>query len=54
MRERVTSVLCLDENEPGKEGPWATYARMVTLRTPKQLTGLDYGMPSLTFQVQQR
>lgn len=37
--------------QPGKEGPWATYARMVTLRTPKHLTGLDYGMPSLTFQV---
>lgn len=50
MRERVTNVLCLDENEPGQEGPWATYARMVTLRTPKHLTGLDYGMPSLTFQ----
>lgn len=28
-----------------------TYARMKTLRTPKHLTGLDYGMPSLTFQV---
>ena len=36
--------------QPGKEGPWMTYARMVTLRTPKHLTGLDYGMPSLTFQ----
>lgn len=36
--------------QPGKEGPWVTYARMVTLRTPKHLTGLDYGMPSLTFQ----
>jgi hypothetical protein len=23
---------------------------MRTLRTPKHLTGLDYGMPSLTFQ----
>ncbi|KAL4434219.1 hypothetical protein ABPG75_000660 [Micractinium tetrahymenae] len=50
MREKVTNVVCLDENEPGKEGPWATYARMVTLRTAKHLTGLDYGMPSLTFQ----
>lgn len=38
-------------SQPGREGPWTTYARMVTLRTPKHLTGLDYGMPSLTFQV---
>lgn len=51
MRERVTNVLCLDENEEGKEGPWVTYARMVTLRTPKTLTGIDYGMACLTFQV---
>ena len=44
-------MVCLDENPAGLEGPWVTYARMVTLRTPKALTGLDYGMPSLTFQV---
>ncbi|EFN57595.1 hypothetical protein CHLNCDRAFT_21314 [Chlorella variabilis] len=50
MREKVTNVICLDENEPGKEGPWVTYARMVTLRTPKHLTGLEYGNPNLTFQ----
>ena len=51
QREKVTNVICLDENPAGLEGPWITYARMVTLRTPKALTGLDYGMPSLTFQV---
>uniref|UniRef100_A0A7S0WQE9 indole-3-pyruvate monooxygenase n=1 Tax=Chlamydomonas leiostraca TaxID=1034604 RepID=A0A7S0WQE9_9CHLO len=50
MRERVTNVLCLDENKEGAEGPWVTYARMVTLRTPKHLTGLDFGLASLTFQ----
>ncbi|GAB4819834.1 hypothetical protein N2152v2_006880 [Parachlorella kessleri] len=49
-REKVTNVVCLDENPAGLEGPWVTYARMVTLRTPKHLTGLDFGMPSLTFQ----
>ncbi len=27
-----------------------TYARMVTLRTPKHLTGLEYGNPNLTLQ----
>lgn len=49
-RERVNNVLILDENEEGLEGPWVTYARMVTLRTPKQLTPIDFGIPSLTFR----
>ncbi|MER2061171.1 MAG: NAD(P)-binding domain-containing protein, partial [Niallia sp.] len=31
-------------------GPWDTYARMVTLRTPKHLTSIDLGIPSLTFR----
>jgi cation diffusion facilitator CzcD-associated flavoprotein CzcO len=49
-REGVPNVLILDENEPGKEGPWITYARMLTLRTPKHLTGVETGIPSLTFR----
>ena len=49
-RERVSNVLVIDENPAGYEGPWATYARMITLRTPKELTPLDYGIPSLTFR----
>ena len=48
MREGVTDVLVLDENPQGAEGPWVTYARMVTLRTPKHLTPIDFGIPSLT------
>lgn len=48
MRERVTNILVLDRNEPGREGPWVTFARMITLRTPKMVTGLDFGMPALT------
>ncbi len=48
MRERVTNILVLDRNEPGQEGPWITFARMITLRTPKMVTGLDFGMPALT------
>jgi cation diffusion facilitator CzcD-associated flavoprotein CzcO len=48
MRERVTNILVLDRNEPGREGPWITFARMITLRTPKMVTGLDFGMPALT------
>ena len=48
MREGVSDILVLDENPQGAEGPWATYARMVTLRTPKHLTSIDFGIPSLT------
>lgn len=36
---QVTNVIILDENPEGLEGPWVTYARMVTLRTNKALTG---------------
>ena len=50
MREKVGNILVVDENPEGLEGPWVTYARMVTLRTPKHLTGPDLGVPSLTFR----
>ena len=32
------------------EGPWATTARMETLRSPKELTGPALGMAALTFR----
>ncbi|MEH7416783.1 NAD(P)/FAD-dependent oxidoreductase [Neobacillus drentensis] len=50
MRERISNILVLDENPEGFEGPWDTYARMVTLRTPKHLPSIDLGIPSLTFR----
>lgn len=50
QRERVDDVLVIDENPEGLEGPWVAYARMATLRTPKQLTSIDLGVPSLTFR----
>ncbi|MTT31134.1 SidA/IucD/PvdA family monooxygenase [Terrilactibacillus sp. BCM23-1] len=50
LRERISNILVIDENKEGLEGPWETYARMVTLRTPKQLTSIDQGIPSLTFR----
>ena len=50
LREGVTNILVIDENPEGLEGPWVTYARMMTLRTPKQLTSIDLGVPSLTFR----
>ncbi len=49
-RERIANLLILDENPAGYEGPWDTYARMATLRTPKHLTSIDLGVPSLTFR----
>ncbi|MFS2167580.1 FAD/NAD(P)-binding protein, partial [Variovorax sp. Varisp62] len=39
-----------DRSPAGKEGPWATTARMETLRSPKELTGPALGLPSLTFR----
>lgn len=40
----------LDRSPQDFEGPWATTARMQTLRSPKQLTGPALGLPSLTFR----
>src|SRR5579862_4861518 len=50
MRERVHNLLVIDGNEAGYAGPWRTFARMITLRTPKYLTGPDLGVPNLTFR----
>jgi FAD-dependent urate hydroxylase len=40
----------LDRAAAGKEGPWVTFARMRTLRSPKELTGPAMGLPALTFR----
>ncbi|HLG82008.1 MAG TPA: NAD(P)/FAD-dependent oxidoreductase [Bradyrhizobium sp.] len=48
LRERVTNVRVLDRNPAGREGPWVSFARMHTLRTPKVVTGPDLGIPSLS------
>ena len=47
-REQVTHTLVIDRKRRGEEGPWTTFARMSTLRTPKTVTGIDLGIPSLT------
>lgn len=39
-----------DKAPQGYEGPWATTARMETLRSPKVLTGPALGLPALTFR----
>jgi cation diffusion facilitator CzcD-associated flavoprotein CzcO len=50
IRSQVTNILVLDRSDEGREGPWLTYARMQTLRSPKHFTGPDLDIPSLTYQ----
>jgi cation diffusion facilitator CzcD-associated flavoprotein CzcO len=49
-RAGIRNVRIIDRAPAGREGPWVTYARMETLRSPKALTGPAMGQPSLTFQ----
>ena len=49
-RSQVTNILVVDKAARGREGPWLTYARMKTLRSPKSYTGPDLDIPSLTYQ----
>jgi cation diffusion facilitator CzcD-associated flavoprotein CzcO len=49
-RERVDHIALFDTAEPGREGPWVTFARMSMLRTPKHLSGPELGIPSLSFR----
>lgn len=46
----VRNISVVDRSPEGLEGPWLTYARMETLRSPKQLTGPAFGHGALTFQ----
>lgn len=50
QRDGITNLRVVDRAARGDEGPWGTYARMLTLRSPKNLTGPDLGVPSLTFR----
>ena len=50
LRNGITNLRVVDRMPRGDEGPWGTYARMTTLRSPKHLTGPDLGVPSLTFR----
>ena len=49
-REGLQRVQTIDARVEGEEGPWARFARMEMLRSPKHLTGPDLGIPSLTFR----
>lgn len=46
----VDNHLVFDRVPAGQEGPWVTFARMRTLRSPKELAGPAMGMPALTFR----
>jgi FAD-dependent urate hydroxylase len=48
--ERVNNFRIVDRNPRGLEGPWRRFVRMRQLRTPKEVTGIDFGIPSLTAQ----
>ncbi len=50
LRSKVTNILVVDQTPPGQEGIWLTSARMKTLRTAKHLTGIEFGIPSLSVQ----
>ncbi|MCQ8277579.1 NAD(P)/FAD-dependent oxidoreductase [Acetobacteraceae bacterium KSS8] len=47
-REKIDNIAVFDRNPDGLAGPWVTFARMLTLRTPKHVTGPDLGIPSLS------
>lgn len=46
----IHNVALIDENALHEEGNFYHYKRMNTLRTPKELVGMDFGIPNLTFR----
>lgn len=49
-RDGVRNIELVDAAGSGSEGPWTTWARMETLRTPKTLLGPEAGLRSATFR----
>ncbi|MBT2326573.1 NAD(P)/FAD-dependent oxidoreductase [Variovorax paradoxus] len=50
LAQQGIRAVVFDRSSAGFEGPWATTARMETLRSPKELTGPALGLPALTFR----
>ncbi|WP_198670694.1 FAD-dependent oxidoreductase [Oceanicella sp. SM1341] len=50
LRRGIRNIRLFDRAAPGREGPWVTYARMRTLRSPKHLAGPCVDVPALTFR----
>lgn len=46
----IDNSIAYDAAPQGYEGPWVTFARMKTLRSPKTLTGPALNLPALTFR----
>ncbi|MDD9913857.1 MAG: NAD(P)/FAD-dependent oxidoreductase [Rhodospirillaceae bacterium] len=46
----IDNSVAYDHAPQGLEGPWITFARMKSLRSPKTLTGPALGLPALTFR----
>lgn len=44
--ERITNFRIIDRSRRGLEGPWRRFARMKQLRTPKEVSGIDFGIPN--------
>lgn len=49
-RAGIVNLRIVDRAPKGYEGPWVTYARMETLRSPKILLGPALGVASLSFR----
>jgi len=50
MLNGITNIVAYDAAPAGLEGPWVTFARMQTLRSPKSLHGPALGLARLTFR----
>ena len=46
----IRGLQVFDRSPAGFEGPWATFARMETLRSPPELTGPSFGFSNLTLR----
>jgi cation diffusion facilitator CzcD-associated flavoprotein CzcO len=46
----IRGLQVFDRSPAGFEGPWATFARMQTLRSPPELSGPAFGFSNLTFR----
>jgi cation diffusion facilitator CzcD-associated flavoprotein CzcO len=46
----IRGLRVFDRSPAGFEGPWATWARMETLRSPPELSGPSFGFSNLTFR----
>ncbi|SEQ27802.1 Predicted flavoprotein CzcO associated with the cation diffusion facilitator CzcD [Faunimonas pinastri] len=49
-RRGVANFVILDANPAGFEGVWETYARNYEIRSPKDITGMEGGLPSLAIE----